>query len=348
MAHKIYPTETGYVVDETVKWYISSEKHIQGITQMGKYTVLSSSDDDRALILACGAGNRKKVVFTQALPKGYKHAGGIDTINAYDALESTWRWRIVVPVLSEDEDNSAILHYFLFQKNGVHKLELRRITELNGAKAYAVGIAKNGNSVVMAVVIDEDGKKVQFLTCDGPNRDGNYQLLGDAWDAKKVSEKEREQKQWKPDPNWGHYSNGISLINHGKQIYFVGLNGPTKKIAGVDIGAGQGQDWVDIYNVDLETKDIKNRLIKKQNFHAICNAPSFRWGGNARVQNGMVEILAVERNVHKNDFQRNFYVKYDKFCLDIDPREDQLSLIRREIPRDPLKIPSDNTQPAIP
>lgn len=313
MAIKIDPTETGYI--ENKKFDLSDlkktwkvwnwGKHLQSIAQAGPYTVLSSSVNEKALLLA----TKKEIVCIERLREGYEHAGGIDV------LEVKYQgWWIVVPVWSKDSQNkSAILHYFLYKNN---KLRLLRITELTGVKAYAAGIARNGNNVVIAVMIDGAGNKVLFLKCDDYNGQGKYKL-DNIWNAK--------------DPDWGGYPNNISLINHNGKIYFVGLDGQTM--------GKFGQDLIDIYSVNLNTGDHRKRLKKEQQFHAICSgAPSFRWGGNAQIENGKVEILAVECNVQKNKDQTNSYVRYDKFELDINQTTDQLTLTPPVVQTDQITI----------
>ena len=319
MAQKIYPTKTGYIIDEAKNW--GKGGHIQGITQVGeKYTILSSSEDTKELILASGDGDRKTAVRVYSLPGPgrYEHAGGIDT------LKVNGGWMIVVPVWAKDtEDRGAIILYF-FPENFSDKnnkdpgLVCRHIQPLKGVKAYAAGIAQKDNGVVIAVMIDwvekegslidGDGKKVLFLQCDNLNGIGAYKNLG-TWNADHVPISKRRELGWKPDTNWGCYPNSISLINHRDKIYFVGLHGSE---------SGWGKDWVDIYSVDLGEKTDNKCLTKKQNFHAICNHPSFRWGGSAWIQNEKVEILAVERDV-----QDNYLVRYDKFCLNINPIDQQ-------------------------
>ena len=328
MAEKIYPTETGYIVDETINIGRKSGEHIQGIAQLGnEYTVLSASYDNHELIVALGAGNRKKVVHDQALPKGYEHAGGIDVLKVKHQ-----GWWIVVPVYSEDpEDKGAILHYFFSKKNGVHKLELRHITELDGAKAYAVGTVRTSdNRVVIAVVVDPDGNKVRFWEYDDSNGIGKSKERG-LW-----KENQANKCKWK-DENWGNsgvlwdrgYPNSISLIEHGGQIYFVGMHNNDLS------GSSNGDDWIDIYSVNF-SQPVEKWLIKTQNFHAICTEPpSFRWGGNARIKNNKVEILAVEKDVQENALQGNVYIRYDKFYLDID---DSGKLKKPKIPTDPITI----------
>lgn len=300
MTTKIYPSETGRVVNNGfdlsgLNNIFSPHIHIQGIAQAGdEYTILSTNKEEKELILAHGSGNQKKVVLVQGLNKGYEHAGGIGVLEVKNG------WRIVVPVWSKDSDKrSAIIHYIFSEQNGDPKLTCCHITKLKGKKAYAAGIARtlDKKSVVIAVVVENDGKKVQFLKCDDPNGKGAYKKCGKVWKKKNA-----DTDGW-IDPNWGKHRNSISLIKYGGQIYFVGMHN-TGKFA-------EGDDRVDIYKVNLKNK---NWLTKTQKFHAICNEPpSFCWGGSARIHNGKVEILVVEKNV-----QENAFVKYDKFYLDID------------------------------
>ena len=294
---KIHPIEVGCIVDEAEDWNMYG-KHIQGIAQAGNFTVISSSDDSRALVFARGDGNRKKVVFDRSLPNGFEHAGGIGVLKVCER-----GWRIVVPVWSRTcKESGAIVHYFFSCTSGIQDLKCTRITKLNSARPYAVGIARNGDRVVMAVVVDNKGKKILFLTCNDRNGECKYEKLGSVWNAEDLSE--CDKNEWCPDSNWGGYPNSISLINHGCKIYFVGMHNGC---------AGIGKDWVDIYDVNLDENASNERLRKKQHFHAICNAPSFRWGGSARIHNGMVEILAVGR-----DAQNNERVRYNKFRLGVD------------------------------
>ena len=295
-------SETGHIVDIGNDWNMNGG-HIQGIAQAGKYTVLSS---DKALFLAHGASgypkNLQKIVSVQTLPNKYEHAGGIDV------LQNNNQWWIVVPVWSkESHEKSAILHYLLSLRNGNRvSLKKKGVLSINGARAYAVGIAQTSEEIVMAVVIDNEGNKVLFLKNE-PNLGDNgfydkYQQLGDIWDARNTV---GARYEWKPDKNWGSYPNSISLIVYQEQIYFVGMHNTL---------SGKGHDWVDIYSVNRNKDAGDVQLIKKQNAHAICkHGPSFRWGGNAQIlRNKKIEILAVERNVQKDCLAR-----YNKFHLDL-------------------------------
>lgn len=312
----IDPNETGYILNQDKKFDLSGissvykESHIQGIAQLGKkYIVLSTSKKKKELILAYDSG-KKKILQVKDLPNEYEHAGGLGVLDVGN------KWMIVVPVYKVDQDHGdkgAILRYFL-SKKGQEQAKLKccgKVIDLS-SKAYAAGIARNGNSVVIAVVVDGDGNKVQFWTCDDPNGLGNYNPLGDVWNARKVDDKKRQKLGWKPDKKWGKYPNSISLIEHGEQIYFVGMhNGKW----------GIGKDWVDIYLVNQKAGN--SWLIKVDNAHVKCNGavidgPSFRWGGNARIQNGILEVLAVERYFSISPLGCN-QIMYNKFCFNIIP-----------------------------
>lgn len=326
MPEKIYPTKgciTNNVCDlSDLKrpWYlIGGKKHIQGIAQLGdQYIVLSSSVNQVALILAYGDENEKKVVSCKALPNSpntYSHAGGIA------ALEVTDGYMILVPVYMDDNSNyqGSILHYFLPQGNGVQNLEYKDFLPIT-ERVYAVGVAKrDDDSVVIAVGIDNKGNKVKFFKsnaqcfANAQNWQGVYQELG----------------IWEPDDIWGGYPNSISLGSYDQDIYFFGMwnSGYAFKWR-----TGWGKDLVDIYSANLRDPN-RPQLCNIKNFHAICSkAPSFRWGGNARIHNGRIEVLAVEKHVH-----RNSYVRYDKFCIEINnENEEGQPVLSPSITRDQL------------
>lgn len=307
MPEKIYPNKgsiTNNVCDLSAlkkPWYrIGGKKHIQGIAQLGdQYIVLSSSVNQVALILACGDENEKKVVSCEAHPNSpntYSHAGGIAALEVNDG------YMILVPVYMDDNLNyqGAILHYFLPQRNGVQHLKYKDFLPIT-ERVYAVGIAKrDDDSVVIAVGIDNNGNKVKFFKANSQcfanaqNWQGVYQELG----------------IWEPDDIWGGYPNSISLSSYGQDIYFFGMwnSGRILKWR-----PAIGKDLVDIYSVNIEASN--GPLLQKiKKFHAICSKdPSFRWGGNTRIQNKKVEILAVEKHIQKDTLAR-----YDKFYLNID------------------------------
>lgn len=338
----IEPSERGSILNDNYddKHDLSSLSidglinHIQGIVQAGdKYTVLSSSAKGKELILAYNS--EKKIVQVKSLPENYEHAGGID------ALEVTGGWMIAVPVWSKDDvtdHKGAIIFYFLSQaqeERNQPELEYKGLQQIKNAKAYAVGIAPMGNNgVVMAVMIDKEGNKVLFSTCTVSNGLGGYSELGKVWKAKNAN-----RDNWEPDKNWGSYPNSISLIEHDGQIYFVGMHNTNSQ--------GMGKDWIDLYRVNLDEKaDDNERLIKVDNAHVRCDdaeikidinllpvvseekmaksflGPSFRWGGSAKMQNGILEVIAVERNFF------NYQAKYNKFCFKIDPNQTDLQLIQ--------------------
>lgn len=313
----IKPSEIGCIHNDDQKFDLSDIKavlwnrmfknHIQGIAQLGgEYTVLSSSVNDKALLLAY----QKKIMQVKCLPKEYDHAGGLDALEVKNGENG---WMIAVPVykVGQDGDKGAILRYFLPDGKG-DKARLTDCKEIISLpiKAYAAGIARNGNGVVIAVVIEDEGGKVQFWTCENLNGQGKYNKLSE-WDKRQVPKNERED--WEPDKKWGGYRNSISLINHGKhgkKICFVGLNGQTWGMF--------GKDWVDIYSVDLYEHAVNKQLIKKDKKHVKCDGvgafdgPSFCWGGSARIDNKKVEILAVGCSVHDNRL-----IKYNKFEIDM-------------------------------
>ena len=300
-------------------WGSKRGKHLQSIVLVGdEYTVLSSSVKDIALILV----HKKKIVQVESFPKdkNYEHAGGLGVLDVKNGKNGENRWMIVVPVFKGDQ--GAILRYFLSEGKG-NKAQLtdrKEIIELP-TKAYAAGIARNGNSVVMAVGIDKKGNKVQFWTCtNGKGWDKDWGV----WDAIKAKKNGwiKKENGW-IDENWARYPNSISLIEHDGQIYFVGLNGSM-------LGEGR-KEWVDIYSVNQAKDADKKRLIKVGKAQVTRDAkertdPSFRWGGSARMQkiqnrnaqkqDEVLEVLAVEYGVHNN-----CSIKYNKFCFKIDPNE---------------------------
>lgn len=307
---------------------INDETHLQGIAQAGQYTVLSSSGKKMALILA----HKKKIVQVESLPNDYEHAGGIAVLEPKNGENGKNRWMIVVPVYKGDK--GAILRYFLSEEQGNQaRLQGPKKIKLLSKKAYAAGIARNGNSVVIAVVVDSDGNKVQFFKCDDSDGQGNYKPLNN-WDAEQAETNGwiDEKNGW-IDDNWARYPNSISLIGLEEQIYFLGLNGPS---------LGMGEDWVDLYSVNLCRDTDNKQLIKVGKAQVECDdadinapwplakiiGPSFRWGGSARNNNRIVEVLAVGCYVHNN-----LSIEYNKFCFTIDTnKNNQLS---------PCEIPSD-------
>ncbi len=309
---KIHPIESGSIINQKVPWYLIWY-HFQSIAQAGKYTVLSTPKNNKALIFASGEGNQKKAVAIEPLPAGFEHAGGIGVLKISDE-----GWIIAVPVWVKSSNNEgAILHYFLPQKGGIESMECVGITEVSGTRVYAVGITQYQDSVLIAAVIDDKGKKIAFLTSKDSSGDRGYRQLGDVWNAQTAI-----KGGWSPDRNWGPYPNSISLINCGHKIYLVGMrNG----------WAGFGKDSADIYDVNLEGNASNRRLTKKQHFHAHCNEPSFRWGASTSIHSGLVEILTVERNFKNR-------VRYDRFRLDFDCESHSSPLRPHEIPIDRVDI----------
>lgn len=290
MTTKIYPSEAGYVFANgfDLSGIDTFTDHIQGIAQAGEeYIILSTSKSNKELILAHGAENKRKVVLVQPIPNHFKHAGGIDVLD----IDQN-KWRIVVPVYYENDSDSeykgAILHYLLSVEDGIHKLRLFCITKLKN-KAYTVGVVQmSNNNVLIAVVIDEAGKNVQFLEYTDTNgKNCEYRNIR---------------------YNSPGYPNSISLIKHYDKIYFVGMRttGRTRT----------GEDLIDIYE--------KENWQKTHAFHAICTAPAFGWGGSARIKDKKVEILVVEMHVQKKDNAQ--YVRYEKFYLNIKNNSDELKL----------------------
>lgn len=285
-------------------------RHIQGIAQAGnEYIVLSSTIKQKDLILYYD--EKKKVVQIERLPKGYEHAGGLGVLNIKSGKNGENEWMIAVPVYKVgrgQDDKGAILRYFLSDEKG-DKARLTDCEEIISlpTKAYAAGIARNGNSVVIAVIIDDKGNKVQLWKCNKSNGQGTYSELS-VWDAEQAEHEGWINKKngW-IDENWARYPNSISLIEHGGQIYFVGLNGPPN---------GDGDNWVDIYSVDLFKNNQNNRqLIKvgKAKTHlSPVRSPSFRWGGSAGIHKGILEVLAVGFEIKKNNSFR-----YKRFCFNI-------------------------------
>ena len=319
----IKPSETGCIYNDKNKFDLSDIKavlwnrkfknHLQGIAQLGsKYTVLSSSVNDKALILAYDSGNEKKVVQVKRLPDQYDHAGGLGVLDVKNGEDG---WMIAVPVHKVDRgqgDKGAILRYFLPKGEGdeVGLPDPKKIISLP-TKAYAAGIVRTqDNGVVIAVVVDSDGNRVQFWKCKDSEGQGSYKKLA-VWDESEVSKKKRKKLRW-IDEKWGGYPNSISLIEHGGQIYFVGMH-----LDGVLKDIGIGKDWVDIYEVNLDNSVQLKKKVKKQ---VKCtpitggeiDGPSFRWGGNARMQNEKLEVLAVGCNVHHNRL-----IEYNKFEIDM-------------------------------
>lgn len=280
------------------------KNHFQGIAQAGnEYIILSSSVNDKALLLAYN----KKIVQVKCLPKEYDHAGGLDVLDVKNGENGENGWMIAVPVYKVDQDDQgAILRYFLPDGKGTAaRLTDRQEIISLPTKAYTAGIGRmNDDSVVIAVVIDKDGKQVQFLKCNAPDGQGTYNKLG-VWNACKVNKKKRKKLGW-IDKYWGGYPNSISLIDYGGQIYFVGMHVTGQTGAPVLSHIWQfllGRSWVDIYSVIL-TNEIPRWLIKKfkqrvRRYSPI--GPSFRYGGNVRIlSNGKVEVLAVGPKVHNN------------------------------------------------
>ena len=298
----IKPSEIGCIVNNN---FDLSGGHLQGIAQLGnRYTVLSSTIK---LLLAYKFGNKQKVVQVKSLLDQYEHVGGIDT------LELNNKWMIVVPVWKGDK--GAILRYYLPKGEGdqAQLQDCKKIISLP-TRAYAAGIVRmQNNGVVIAVVVDSDGNRVQFWKCKDSEGQGSYNKL-DVWDESEVSKKKRKKLRW-IDEKWGGYPDSISLIKHGGQIYFVGMH-----LDGVFKDIGIGEDWIDIYSVDLSpSTDNTKRLIKKFKKHVVCEAqsgvvddPSFRWGGSARIHNKKIEVLAVGYRAHDNRL-----IEYNKFKIDI-------------------------------
>ena len=309
---EIHPNESGNIINQKVPWYLIWYR-FQSIAQAGKYTVLSTSKNSKALIFALGEGNQKNAVAMESLPARFEHAGGIGVLKI-----STEGWIIAVPVWDKSSDNEgAILHYFLPQKGGLQSIECIGITEVSGTRVYAVGITQYQNSVLIAAVIDDKGKKIAFLTSEDSNGDCGYRQLGDVWNAETAI-----RGRWHPDKNWGPYRNSISLINCGHRVYLAGMrNG----------WAGFGKDSVDIYDVNLDENANDRRLIKKQHFRANCDKPSFRWGATAGIHNGSFEILTVERNFKNR-------VRYDKFRLNFNCGSHSSPIGPHEIPVDKVVI----------
>lgn len=363
----IKPNKTGYIVKNNndlseisisnkmnkeklkkkLKNMIHNKYHIQGIAQAGDYTVLSSSVATKELILA----KKNNIVQVESLPNGYVHAGGI---GVFEVTNGQNKWMIAVPVWiknSKNDHRGAILRYYIHESGNGAKLRHDDNGIINlEPKAYAAGIARTqNNGVMIAVMIDGDGNKVQFWKCNDSNGQGKYNSRGD-WSVKPKNKKiwTRQKDRW-IDPNWGGYPNSISLIEHNGQIYFVGMHNTNKLTA-------TGKDWVDIYKVRLNGNNTP-QLTKVGKAHVKCSkaenifdniaenifdniadniidnivdyivetrdgqgmlrrilGSSFRWGGSAwMIQNGKIEVLAV------GCCFINDKVLYDKFCFNIIP-----------------------------
>ena len=289
--------------------------HIQGIVQMDEYIVLSTSANDKALILI----HKDKIVDVKDLPQGYEHAGGLDALcfENSENNENEKVWMIVVPVYKGDQ--GAILRYVLSENENSMELKYYGKVELN-TKAYAVGIAQKGDRVVIAAVIHNEGKDVRFfMCCNNEIQEKNKKF--------KVSFSSTDTKErWTPDNG---YPNSISLISHPDgAIYFVGM---------YVVGEwGIGEDRVDIYELVEENNSHKIRRIG--NAHVKCDdekidlplpwwlptslpksslGPSFRWGGHTRIDGEILQVLAVGRNIVNNE------VLYNKFYFTIDKNEDK-------------------------
>ena len=304
---RIHPTSTGTVFNRTNEWSMSIDEHIQGIAQAGEeYVILSSSKNEKGLILAHYGGGDKEVVNYEYIPKEYNHAGGIDV------LETEGGWRIIVPVFEaessdDDNSNSAILHYFLNKQDKYHDLTLRRITKLKDIKACAAGVTEikdNGERKVLISVVNDTGKVVKFLECQNPDKEGEGKYDStDEW----INADEED---------WRGYSNSISLINYKEAVYFIGMHNEQTRVERMTSrNLGYGKDLIDIFKISKNTNWKREKVAE---FHATCNAPSFRWGGSAQVIKDKIEILAVERDIQQNNNDNNrSYVRYDKFGIKI-------------------------------
>lgn len=311
----IEPSETGSIKNKKfdlseIRAFLLNRgfrNHLQGIAQAGnEHLVLSSSVNDKALLLA----HNGKIVQVKCLPKEYDHAGGLGV------LEIEGGWMIAVPVFRINQKRGikgAILRYFLPEGNGVRAQIQGPPTEIISlpTKAYAAGIVRNGNSVVIAVVIDGDGNKIQFWACANPDGNCKYRNWC-TWDKGQVPKNKR--RDWRPNKKWGGYENSISLISCDDKTFLVGLNGQRWGIF--------GSDSVEIYRLNVDKDAGNKRLTKKSVEHVRCigkvsgifDNPSFCWGGggSAQIQDCKLVVLAVGPSVHYNRL-----VEYSKFKIDL-------------------------------
>lgn len=251
--------------------------HLQGITIRDKHIVLTTSAKGGYLIPGKAEVGGLRFTSNKAELKeipNFNHPGGIQSIGSYFA----------VPVYNGE----AEVHFYNY-KQGFEPAACPVIKIEEGKKAYSVGITNASNEerefYILAVGVDSDGKQFDFYRSDPFDRpidhdECNFERLG-RYEFEDIS-----------------YPNSISLIaDEAENIYFLGLHtsGPAEDL-------GIGEDWVDLYQVDLDkSSDSEQRtkivLTKLSNFHAICReGPAFRWGGSALVRNETeLRIFACER-----------------------------------------------------
>ncbi len=190
--------------------------HIQGIARTGPYIILSSSFYPHEIIVVDSSNENPEYKKSYSLPDCYEHAGGIDVLET--AEEDTWC--IAVPVWKKTGSGGAVLLYSLKcgcegQPCLTHRASIR-IDE----KAYAAGIDKIGERIVLAVVCDADGKKVRFFKSNTTDPFGGYTQLGNVW-----CESRANKDNWYPDQEWAGYPNNVSLVSYQNCLYLIGLKG---------------------------------------------------------------------------------------------------------------------------
>jgi len=248
--------------------------HLQGIAIRDKHAILTTSAKGGYLIPSkaevSGLRFATKRSELKQIPN-FNHPGGIQTIGSY----------VAVPVYN----GVAEVHFYNY-KQGFEPAACPDIKIEKANRAYSVGITnisnEEGEFYILAVGVDSGGKRFDFYRSAPLNRpiDHNecyFKRLG-RWEFEELS-----------------YPNSISLIaDEGETIYFLGLH-----TSGIKGDLGIGEDWVDLYRVDMDESEQPTRikLTKLANFHATCReGPAFRWGGSALVKTETeLRLFACER-----------------------------------------------------
>lgn len=268
-------------------------EHFQGIAQAGPYTILSSDMKKHNIMVADRSlGKRLKYQKSYSLPDGYDHAGGIDVIKDQN---QNGKWCIAVPAYGKNKTGAVFLYHLTHISQPGLRFRVTRtlvpVVTILEEKAYAAGIARiqlrDSFRVVLAVVCDPDGKKVEFFESVNSML-GPYQRIG----------------VWNPTKNWAGYPNSISLVSHQNCLYLIGLKGVPPRwlhwwiVSEITTGIGWLKNTADLYQVNIANGLVD--LKKEAHWKFRCKySVSFRWGGNARVVNnrGKIDVLACERNL---------------------------------------------------
>ncbi|NLF02596.1 MAG: hypothetical protein GX601_16635, partial [Anaerolineales bacterium] len=160
--------------------------------------------------------------------------------------------------------------------------------------AGAVGIVRRSSDCLLAVG-DWDSDSIDFYVSDG------YDLLSAGCVFARVrtwSHSERDTSGW-VDGNWGKYQALNLLQEPNGQLYLVGFHRHPPNT---------GQDWADLYRLDLDAPEPR-MLVKIDKKGVACQGgASFQWAGGLVAPDPTREItlLAVEAHFREETIVNRF------------------------------------------